>query len=117
MIDEETAADGGAGVDLDSRQEAAKLRNHTRYQRPSPEIQFVGQAVRHDGMKTGVAEQHLYHALGGRVLPENGVDLFPDGSQHAVFPIEMTAGGKWIPNALRVGYSGLPAVWLPAGSG
>ena len=84
VVDEEAPADGGAGVDLDARQKAADLRDHARHQRHPPAIQPVRQAVQQDGVEAGVAEEDLDHALGGRVFPENGVDLFPDGSQHAI---------------------------------
>jgi hypothetical protein len=52
-------------------------------------------------MEAGIAEQHLDHTFGCRVFPENSLDLFPDGSQHARFPYQMTGGGDWIPNAVR----------------
>ena len=51
VVDEEAAADGGAGVDLDLGEEAADLRNHARQQRHAPAVKPVGQAVRQDGVK------------------------------------------------------------------
>ena len=85
MVDKETAPDGGAGMDLDAREEAARLRDEARQQRHAPAIQLVGHAVQQNGMEAGITEQHLHHALGGGVFPENSLDLFPDGSQHAAF--------------------------------
>ena len=51
VIDEEAAADGGAGVDFDAGEKAADLRNHARQQRHVPAVQPVRQAVRQDGVK------------------------------------------------------------------
>jgi hypothetical protein len=45
----------------------------------------VGDAMRQNGMKAGVTEQYFDYTLRRRIFPENGLDLFPDGSQHARF--------------------------------
>jgi hypothetical protein len=34
-------------------------------------------------MEAGVTEKDLHRALGGRISPKNGLDLFPDCSKHA----------------------------------
>jgi hypothetical protein len=33
-------------------------------------------------MEAGVTEEDLENALGGRVFPEDGLDLFPDRAKH-----------------------------------
>ena len=35
-----------------------------------------------DGVKPGIAEDDFEHAFSGRILPENGVDLFAYGAEH-----------------------------------
>src|SRR5208283_5078869 len=35
-----------------------------------------------DGVESGVAQEDLDHALGGGILPENGVDLLLDSPEH-----------------------------------
>jgi hypothetical protein len=82
VVDKETAADGGAGVDFDSGEESAGLRDESRLKGHAPAVQFVRHAVRQDGVKAGVAQDDFDHALGGRVFPEDGVDLFADGAEH-----------------------------------
>ena len=48
----------------------------------SPAVELVRQAVQQDGVEARVAEEDFEHALGGRILPEDGIDLFPDGAKH-----------------------------------
>jgi hypothetical protein len=52
----------------------------------------VGQAVDQNGMEAGVTEQYLDYTSGGWVFPENGIDLFPDGAQHAVSCLDGSGG-------------------------
>jgi hypothetical protein len=68
----------------------------------------MSQAVRLDGMKTGIAEQDLQHALGGRVFPKNRLDLFLDGSKHAI--------GVLILTVLETAGNPVAQALLPAGS-
>ena len=82
VIDEKAASDGGAGVDFDAGEKAADLGHHARHQRHSPSIELMGEAMRQDGVKAGVTEEDLNDTFRGRVFPEDGVDLFPDGSKH-----------------------------------
>jgi hypothetical protein len=79
-------------MDLDAREEAAELREEPRQQRHSPAIELVGQAVDQNGMEAGVTEQYLDYTSGGWVFPENGIDLFPDGAQHAVSCLDGSGG-------------------------
>src|SRR5579862_339955 len=82
VIDEEASADGGAGMDLDSGEEAAGLGDHSRNERDAPAIEPMGEAMSQNGVEAGVTEKDFNDALGRRVFPENGVDLFPDGAKH-----------------------------------
>ena len=94
VVDEEAAADGGAGVDLDLGEEAADLRDHARQQRDAPAIELVREAVRQDGVEARIAEEDLDDALGRRVFPENGVDLLPDGSKTCRVPMDAARRGR-----------------------
>src|SRR5450759_5127538 len=84
VVDEEAASDGGAGMNLDPGKEAADLRDHARHQRHAPAVQAVRQAVHQDGVEARVAEKNLQPTLGGRVLPEDGVD--PVSYTHLTLP-------------------------------
>ena len=88
VIDEEAAADGGAGVDFDLGEEAADLRDQRGQQRDAPAVEPVRQAVRQDRVEARIAEEDLDDTLGRRVFPENGFDLLPDGSKHAASPMD-----------------------------
>ena len=59
---------------------------HPRHQRHAPAVEAVRQAVRQDGVEARIAEEDFEHALGGRIFPEDGVDLFPDGAEHCRAP-------------------------------
>src|ERR1039458_10585652 len=49
------------------------------------------QAVPDDGVKTRITQENLDDALGGRIFTKDGIDLFPNGSEH----------GNWMISALR----------------
>ena len=82
VVDEEAAADGGAGVDLDPGQEAAELRDDPRHQRHSPTVQPVSEPVQENRMKSGVAQEDLDDAFRGWIFAKNRIDLFPHGTKH-----------------------------------
>ena len=82
VIDEEAAAECGAWVDFNPGKEAADLRDQPGDEGDAPTVEFMGEAVGQDGMKAGVAEEDFNDAFSSRVLPEDGIDLFPDGAKH-----------------------------------
>src|SRR5205807_3522455 len=91
-------ADGGAGMDLDSRKEPSDLRNETRQQRDAGAIQAMGQAVKQDGVKSGITEYDLEHAFSGGIFPEYGIELLPDGTEHNLiylFPFGCAKPGEF----------------------
>jgi hypothetical protein len=45
----------------------------------------VGQAVRQDRMKAGIAENDFERAFRGRIFAKNRLDLFPDGAEHGLY--------------------------------
>src|SRR5579872_4587085 len=95
VVDEETAADGSAGMDLDSGEKAAELGDHPRDEGDAPAVEPMGKAMGQDGVEARVTEKDFNDALGRRVFPENGVDLFPDGAKHqwaGAVSVETTGG-------------------------
>src|SRR5581483_2399438 len=82
VVDEETPANGGSGVDFDAREKTADLRNDTRNQRYTPLIEPMRQAVQQNGMKPWVTEEDFDYALGRGILAEDGVELFPNSPKH-----------------------------------
>lgn len=84
VIDEKASADGGSGVNLDASKPAGGLRNKPRNQGNAGLVERVGDAMEEDGVQTRVTEQNFDHTFRGRVLPEDGVDLFPDCTEHLV---------------------------------
>ena len=87
VIDEETAADGGAGMNFDAGKPAGGLGNETGNEGDAGLIKRVGEAMEKDGVEAGITEQNLDNTLGGGVFAEDSVDLFLDRSEHAVSTI------------------------------
>src|SRR5258708_1456074 len=97
MIDEEAAADGRSGVDLDAGEESAELGNEARQDGNTGEVQPVSEPMEQDRVEAGVTQDDLQHALGGWIFPEYGVDLFPDRTEHTLlylFPGPRANRGK-----------------------
>ena len=67
VIDEEAAADGGAGVDFDLRQEPAHLADESRQDRAAHPVQPVRDPVKQDGVEAGVTENDLEPAARRRI--------------------------------------------------
>src|SRR4051812_2395867 len=67
MVDEESAPNSCARVDLYTCEEAAELRNHPWHQGQIPLVKTMGQAVKQNRMKARVAKHDLEPALGRRV--------------------------------------------------
>lgn len=65
MVDEQSFADLGAGMDLDAREEAGNRGNEACRDEPLMLVEEVGQAMGPDGMKAGIAEQDFQRVLGG----------------------------------------------------
>ena len=86
MVDEDTVADAGAGVNLDAGQATAQLAQQAgwQFQGEAGPPQAVTEAVRRDGLKPWVAEQDFQGTPGGWIpFTDNGQvgsDLFEHGS-------------------------------------
>jgi uncharacterized protein (TIGR03437 family) len=101
VIDEETAADAGAGVDLDACEEPAGLGDDAGQQGDAGAVKLVGEAVQEDGVEAGIAEHDFQAALGGGILAEDGVELFADGPEHDSTHYAMPQGAGRIRNSRR----------------
>jgi hypothetical protein len=75
VINEETTADPGAGMDLDSGHKARELRNHAGGYVSSPPVEPMSSAMKENSVQPRIAEQNLETALGGRVFPFDRADL------------------------------------------
>src|SRR5262249_53915641 len=75
MVDEETAADRGAGMDLDAGRDPADMRQEAARQPPVGAPQPVGQAIDHEGMEAGIAQHDLGPRPGGGVPRQNAVNV------------------------------------------
>jgi hypothetical protein len=69
-------------VDLDTREEAAELRNQAGRQRPAPPVEAVCQAMHHNGMEARIAQQDLQDASRSGILAIDGCDLLSDSPEH-----------------------------------
>ena len=82
VVDEEVAADGGAGVDVDAGDAVGVLRHDSRNQRHPQRIQNMGQPVDGDGKQPGVAEDDLIHAGSGGIPVKEGLHIGLGHSPH-----------------------------------
>ena len=79
VIDEESPADGGAGMDVDAGLAVRILGHHPRNQRDLETIELVCHTIDRDSRQTGVAKDDLVRALGGRVAVERCLNVFGQG--------------------------------------
>jgi hypothetical protein len=76
MVYEKAPADFGSGVNFDAGEEAAGVREQAGQEAAPVLPQEVRQAMTPDGMQAGIAEEHLWHTSGRRVLGEYGAYVF-----------------------------------------
>ena len=67
VVDDQAAADGGAGMDLDARPEPAPLGHQPGQEFQLVTVQGVGQPVVKGGVHAGVEEKNLQPAAGRRI--------------------------------------------------
>src|SRR6185437_6530193 len=75
MVDEEAAADGGAGMDLDAGQDPAEMRQETAGQEPIATPEPVSQAIKDEGVQAGIAKHDLGTRTGRGVPCQNAVNV------------------------------------------
>lgn len=77
VVDEESAADGGTGMDFDSGKEPGQLGDQAR---GKTERRILPQPVRHtvgpNGVQAGVCEKVLKRASSRRVVGPGGIEVF-----------------------------------------
>jgi hypothetical protein len=96
VIDEESPADGRAGVDLNAGCEPAELRNEPRQEWDAHAVQLMGKPVQQDGVEARVTEEDLKYALRGGVFPKNRIYLFPYGSQHRLALLRLPMSFEYV---------------------
>ena len=67
MVNDQAAADGGAGVNLDPGAAAAALGDGAGQKFQIMQVTPVGQAMAADGLDAGVQQQNLQPAAGRRI--------------------------------------------------
>src|SRR6185312_17184819 len=82
VVDEDAAADDGAGVDLDAREEARHVRREAREPAQSPAPVRVGDAVQLQRMEAGITREHLPDGPGGGIALEDALDVLTDAAEH-----------------------------------
>jgi len=82
VIDEEAAADLGAGMDIDPRSRMGNLRDDAREKRSAEAIELVGQSMADDRGDAGVADEHLVQAAGRRVAAKRRSKISFEQSSH-----------------------------------
>jgi len=85
VVDEESTADGCAGVDFNSGNHSGDLRDYAREEPEADPVKEVSYAMQEDGVQAGVADQHFKGAGRRRVFPEDSVNLFLNGAPHIYF--------------------------------
>ena len=82
VVNEEAAADGGAGVDLHTREEARELRQDARWALDVAGPQCVGDAVHPDGVKAGIDDGVLKIAACCGVMEARVFEVLTDCLDH-----------------------------------
>ena len=72
-------------MNLDPSGRPDELRQDARRKREARAVQPVAHPVEQDGVEARIAEKDLDCALGSRISPEDGLDLFPDSSEHITY--------------------------------
>jgi len=76
VVDEEAAADGGAGVDFDASEHAGELADRAGQGSPACAVQSMGEAMQKDCVEARITQHDLEYAARGRVAAEDGFNLF-----------------------------------------
>ena len=82
MIDKETLADDGAGMNFDAREESANVRNETPDQLPIVDPGPMAQVIKLQRVETGVAEHDFGTRAHRGVAPEDNIDIGSNPLEH-----------------------------------
>jgi hypothetical protein len=95
VVDEEAAADDGAGVDLDAGPEAGDLGHEAGEELEAPAPEPMIDAMNPDGLEAGIAEQdHEARGCGG-ISFEDAARVFADVFEEVHGWVDDSAGGLW----------------------
>jgi hypothetical protein len=75
VVDKETGADSGTGVDIDTGEGVGVFTPYTWQERNFGGVEGVSQAVDADGIDPGVTEDHLHGGGGGGVAFISGLNI------------------------------------------
>jgi hypothetical protein len=76
VVDKETPADFGTGMDLDPSEKAPHLRNETAKKIKPALPQKMSHSVENHGMEARVAKDYLKNAAGRRITFKNSLNIF-----------------------------------------
>ena len=82
VVDEEAAADDGAGVDFDPGEEARALGEKARDEAEFGSPEGRRDSMHPDGVQAGIAEHDHQPGAGRGVAVQDGADVFADGGEH-----------------------------------
>src|SRR5499427_4882691 len=82
VVDEEPGAKLGRGMDLDTREEAAEVRQPARSRRPSRAPESMRDAVDPDRVDTGIAQHDLEGGARGRIALQYGSNVLTHRFEH-----------------------------------
>src|SRR5690606_26684651 len=82
VVDKETPAYGGAGMNLDAGHPAAERRNEARQHLPVATPQSMRQAVKQYRVQARVVEQHLKAVACRRVAMKYRLDILANALEH-----------------------------------
>ena len=82
VVNEEAAADLGAGVDLDARDHAADVGHEAAEQAEAALPEPVRHVIEQQRVEARIAEEHLDPGADRRVAAEHAADVFPNSLEH-----------------------------------
>jgi len=94
VVDKTAPANMRSGMDFDASGGADKLRQNAGRQRKTSPMQLVSQPVQQDGMEARITKENLDGAFRGGIATEDGIDLFPEGSEHGQLSLIIALAGR-----------------------
>jgi hypothetical protein len=82
VVDEDPPADGGAGVDLDAREEPAEMRHQPREPLEAQAPEPMGEPVELEGVEARITSDHFPHRPCSGVAFENALNILANSAEH-----------------------------------
>ncbi len=86
MVNEESSADSGAGVDFNAGQKTIDMGDETSKKLKSMTPEKMSQAMEPQGMESWIAEYYLQHTPCRRVFGKYRSNVFPQSSEQDGLP-------------------------------